>query len=52
MTELEKAKIALMNVIKDFEMLKDGSWEPDDDSIQCSLDNAEFVYEYLKTKTT
>jgi hypothetical protein len=35
-------------LVKDLEMLQDGSWEPDEDSIQASLDNAESIQHYLE----
>lgn len=36
------------NLIIDFGMLKDGSWQPDDDSCDCSTEAVELIKKYLE----
>ena len=40
----------LNNLREDFTLLQDGSWEPDDDSTQCSIDAVEEVMKLLNIK--
>lgn len=44
----EQAIAALNNLKEDFELLEDGSWVPDADSCQASMDNVELVLTYIK----
>ena len=49
MTKLTKedALKALNCLLEDFAMLDDGSWQPDSDSIWCSVENVKLVRNYL-----
>lgn len=44
MTALESLK----TVIEDFQLLKDGEWQPNDESIECSIDNLNTVKQFIK----
>lgn len=44
----EEAVAALNNLKEDFELLSDGSWVPDEDSCQASMDNVDKVLTYIK----
>jgi hypothetical protein len=35
-------------LVKDFEMLKDETWVPDDDSCNCSIDALNEIYKYIQ----
>lgn len=43
-----EAIAALNCLIADFEMLRDGEWEPDWDSCQASMDAAQAVLDWIK----
>ena len=43
----EEILILLNLVIEDLEMLKSGDWEPDEDSINASIENLNSVEKYL-----
>lgn len=32
----------------DFQMLKEGQWQPDDDSVEASIENIEIIFRELK----
>lgn len=45
--KLEDAKLAVEQITEDMEMLDDGSWIPDSDSISATVDNLERIGKYL-----
>lgn len=47
----KEALEALLNVISDIEMLRNGTWEPDNDGCDATTDNLKLVIKYIeKTK--
>jgi len=47
----KEALEALLAVVEDIQMLRTGTWEPDDDSCDATVDNLKLVIEYIeKTK--
>lgn len=49
--ERKEALEALLCVVNDIEMLRTGTWEPDDDSCDATTDNLKLVIKYIeKTK--
>ena len=49
--ERKEALEALLAVVQDIHMLRTGTWEPDDDSCDATVDNLKLVIKYIeKTK--
>lgn len=49
--ERKEALEALLAVVEDIQMLRTGTWEPDDDSCYATTDNLKLVIKYIeKTK--
>lgn len=49
--ERKEALEALLAVVEDIEMLRIGTWKPDDDSCDATVDNLKLVIKYIeKTK--
>ncbi len=44
-----KALESLNTVIEDFQLLKDGDWQPDDESIECSIDNLNTAKQFIES---
>lgn len=46
--ERKKALEALLAVVEDIQMLRTGTWEPDDDSCDATVDNLKLVIKYIE----
>ena len=46
--ERKKALEALLAVVEDIQMLRLGTWEPDDDSCNATTDNLKLVIKYIE----
>lgn len=46
--ERKEALEALLCVVEDIQMLRTGTWEPDDDSCNATVDNLKLVIKYIE----
>ena len=46
----EKVLTKLNLILKDFEMLKDETWVPDEDSCDCSIENVKSIIYTIKNE--